>query len=77
MLLIDLIEIFGVNWLDLASENMVEDDENDVGWLGRFLRFGGMIEFVDLVYVCLYTYKSQLPKWSEIIDDIFLIIYGY
>lgn len=52
MLLIDLIEIFGVNWLDLASENMVEDDENDVGWLGRFLRFGGMIKFIDLVYVC-------------------------
>lgn len=52
MLLIELIEIFGVSWLGLASESMTEDDENDVGWLERFLRFGGMIEFVDIVYVC-------------------------
>lgn len=51
MLLIELIEIFGVSWLDLASESMMEDDENDVGWLERFLRFGDMIEFVDIVYV--------------------------
>lgn len=29
----------------------MEDDKNDVGWLKRFLRFGGMIEFGDLVYV--------------------------
>lgn len=37
--------------MDLASESMMEDDENDVGWLERFLRFGDMIEFVDIVYV--------------------------
>lgn len=47
-----------------------------VGW-DDFYDSAVSLNFFDLVYVCLYIYKSQFPKWSEIIDDMFLIIYGY